>query len=135
MRILKYLGNFCAILLVLTLTVSAKNHKAEKLWNSGRDAELRKEYDKALDYYEQAQQVDPKDPSYQLAARRVRIQAAAARVDNGIKLRNVGKLEEALAELQKAYATDPSYAIAEQEIRKTKEMIDRERKTGTPQTG
>lgn len=135
MRIFKYLGNFCVILLAFTLTVSAKNHKAEKFWKEGRDAELRKEYDKALGLYEQAQQTDPKDPAYQLAARRVRFQAAAAHVDAGIKLRNAGKLEEALAELQKAYAIDASYAIAEQEIRKTREMIDREQKTGAGQTG
>ena len=87
MRIFKYLGNFCIILLAFTLTVSAKNRKAEGFWKDGRDAELRKEYDKALELYEKAQQTDPKDPAYQLAARRVRFQAAAAHVDAGLKLR------------------------------------------------
>ena len=38
-----------------------------------------------------------------------------------------GKLEEALAEFQKAYAIDPSSAIAEQELKRTKEMIEREK--------
>src|SRR6476659_10013109 len=52
MRIFKYLGNFCIILLAFTLTVSAKNRKAEGFWKDGRDAELRKEYDKALELYE-----------------------------------------------------------------------------------
>ena len=39
-----------------------------------------------------------------------------------------GKLDEGLAEFQKAYATDPSISIAEQEIRRTREMIDKEKK-------
>ena len=70
---------------------------------------------------------DPADSAYQLSAKRVRFQAGMARVDTGQKLRSAGQLEEAMAEFQKAYAIDPSNAMAEQELKRTKEMIEREK--------
>ncbi len=36
-----------------------------------------------------------------------------------------GQLEQALAEFEKAYGLDPASEIAVQEIRRTKEMIER----------
>jgi len=41
-------------------------------------------------------------------------------VDAGQKLRAAGNLEEALAEYQKAFAIDPSSAIAQQELLRTR---------------
>ena len=69
----------------------------------------------------------PGDGAYQLSAKRVRFQAAMARVDTGQKLRSAGQLEEALVEFQKAYAIDPANAMAEQELKRTKEMLEREK--------
>lgn len=74
--------------------------------------------------------LDPTDASYQISAKRVRFQAGAARVEAGVKLRANGQLEEALENFQKAYAIDPSSSIAEQEIRRTREMIEREKNKG-----
>ena len=65
--------------------------------------------------------------AYQLSAKRVRFQAGMARVDAGQKLRSAGQLEEAMAEFQKAYAIDPSNSMAEQELKRTKDMIEREK--------
>ena len=93
----------------------------------GREAEVRKQWETALDFYEKAMLEDPADAAYQLSAKRVRFQAAMARVDTAQKLRSAGQLEEALAEFQKAYAIDPSSSIAEQELKRTKEMIEREK--------
>ena len=71
-------------------------------------AELRKEYEQALAQYELAVNEDPGDAGYQMAAKRVRFQAGQARVELGLHLRAEGKLNEALAEFQKAYAIDPA---------------------------
>ena len=49
-------------------------------------------------------------------------------MDQGQVLRKEGKLEEALAEFQKAFALDASSSIAEQELRRTYEMIQREKR-------
>src|SRR5438093_8706629 len=53
----------------------------------------------------------------------MRFLAAASHVHRGQLLREAGKLDEALAEFQKATAIDPSSFIAQQEIRRTQQMI------------
>ena len=123
-----------ALLLILTLLgltvppLPARNRKGDKLLSQGRTAESREEWDKALLFDEQALSEDPADAGYQLDARRVRFQAAAFHVKAGQKIRTQGQLAEALAEFERAYAIDPSSDIAEQEIHRTKVMIDREKK-------
>ena len=49
--------------------------------------------------------------------------AAASHVHRGQLLRESGKLDEAVAEFQKAGTIDPSSFIAQQELQKTQEMI------------
>jgi len=108
--------------------LQARGRKGDKLLAQGRAAEQRKEWDKALAFYEQALAEDPSDTAYQIATRRVRFQAGQAHVEQALKLRAQGQLEEALAEFQKACAIDPSSTIAEQELAVTREMIEREKK-------
>ncbi|MBY0375982.1 MAG: type II and III secretion system protein, partial [Bryobacteraceae bacterium] len=59
---------------------------------------------------------------------RARFQASQWHVDKGQDLRKAGKLEEAMAEFQRAYALDAASTIAEQELRRTYEMLQREKK-------
>lgn len=127
----KRLAFICLICGLLGNPLDAKTRKGEKLLNQGREAEARKQWETALDFYEQAMLDDPSDPAYQLATRRVRFQAAMARVDAGQKLRSEGKLDEALREFQRGYAIDPASSISEQEIRRTQEMIEREKSPAT----
>jgi general secretion pathway protein D len=125
---LRQLGKLLLIFIIIIASVEAKNRTAEKFYKEASDAEVRKEYDKALELYEKAYAAEPRNSQYQMGMRRVRFQAAMAHVDRGEKLRSSGKLEEALNEFQKAYAIDPSLTLAEQEIRRTREMIDKEKK-------
>jgi general secretion pathway protein D len=118
----------CGLLLSLSAALPAKIRKGDKLLAQGRLAEARKDWDKALDFYEQALAEDPANTAYQISTRRVRFQAGQTHVEQGLRLRRQGKLDEALAEFQKAYATDPSSMIAEQELRTTLDMIEREKK-------
>jgi general secretion pathway protein D len=53
---------------------------------------------------------------------------------NGTKIRAQGQLGEALLEFQKAFAMNPSSTLAEQEIIRTQQMIERERRR-VEQTG
>ncbi len=113
--------------------LQARTKKGDQLTAEGRAAELRNQFDTALDFYEQALSQDPGDAGYQLAVRRLRFQAGQAHVDAGRKLREAGKLEEALQNFKRAYVIDPSSDIAAQEIRTTQQMIDREKpKPGEP---
>jgi general secretion pathway protein D len=111
----------------LVAPLQAKTRKGDNLLKKGREAEVRKQWETALDFYEQATLEDPDDAAYVMAAKRVRFQAAMSRVDAGQKLRATGRLEEALAEFQKAYAIDPANGMAEQEYKRTREMIEREK--------
>jgi general secretion pathway protein D len=121
-----------AALLMHPAPGDARTRKGDKLLNEGRYAEQTGEFEKALGLYEQALKEDPTDIAYQLATWRVRFQASQARVDRGQKLRSEGKLQEALAEFQRAYALNPSSLIAEQELRRTYQMIEREKKKADP---
>lgn len=115
-------------------TLEARTRKGDKLLKDGRLAEAKRDFDTALELYEQALVTDPQDTGYLLAVRRVRFQAGQAHVDAGMKLREQGKLEEALAEFQRAFATDPSSSIAGAELKRTVEMIEakKRKETGQP---
>lgn len=113
-------------------TLLASNRKGDKLLNDARQEEARGNLDHALQLAAQALEQDPSDPGYQLEVRRVRFEAGEMHVKNGQKLRNEGKLSEALAEFEKAYATDPSSDIAMQEIKRTREMIRRNSNPDNP---
>jgi general secretion pathway protein D len=122
-----------AVLTVLALIfaqipVSARTRKGDKLLAQGKAAEAKGELDKALQLYEAALADDPTEPAYLLNTRRVRFDASAKHVKEGQKIRSDGHLADALVEFQRAYAIDPSSPVAQQEIRRTKEMIERERR-------
>ncbi|HET7206577.1 MAG TPA: cohesin domain-containing protein [Terriglobales bacterium] len=110
--------------LVLIVSLPAVADKAKSLFNQGKDAEARQNYEAAYDLYKQAYDLKPKDLTYRAAYERLRFLAAASMVHKGQLLRDAGKLEEALAEFKKAAETDPSSFIAQQEIRRTQKMID-----------
>jgi len=118
--------------LVVPMPVEAKNRKSEKFLKDAQLAEAKGDYEKALELYEQALGIDPRDTAYKLGVDRVRFQAAQKLVDRGEKLRGEGKLEEALNLFQRAFALDPSSAIAEQRMRQTFDMIKLEKKDGKP---
>ena len=117
-----------SMLLCPTLPLQARTKKGDKFLAEGRIHEQKKEWDEALDNYEKALSEDQADIVYQMAATKVHFQAGQSHIDKGMKLRSAGQLGEALIEFQKAYAINPGSAAAAQEVRRTTEMIERERK-------
>ncbi|MCX6597493.1 MAG: cohesin domain-containing protein [Acidobacteria bacterium] len=120
----------CLALAALALVVmvgiaQARNKKGDKFVKEGDFAEATQDYSTALERYEEALKTEPRDPGYMLLVRKSRFRAGQARVDAGQKLRSEGKLEEALREFQRAFALDPSSSIAEQELRRTFQMIEK----------
>ncbi|HKT89269.1 MAG TPA: cohesin domain-containing protein [Candidatus Sulfotelmatobacter sp.] len=118
--------------LVAVLTLPALADKAKDLYVKGQDAEARQQYQVAYDLYKQAYDLHPKDLRYRAAFERLRFQAAAELVHEGQKLRADGKLDEAVANFQKALAIDPSLFIAQQELTRTLKMIN-DQKNPQPQ--
>ncbi len=112
------------LLLVAVATLPAVADKAKDLYAKGQDAEARQHYVEAFDFFKQAYDLKPKDLRYRASYERIRFEAAASVVHNGQKLRDDGKLDEALAEFQKALAIDPSLFIAKQEVNRTTKMIN-----------
>ena len=112
------------LLLVAVVALPAIADKAKDLYLKGQDAEARQNYEAAYDFFKQAYDLKPKDLRYRAAFERVRVEAAAAIVHRGQLLRDDGKLDEAVAEFQKALAIDPSLFIAKQELTRTLKMIN-----------
>src|SRR5437868_7018331 len=113
-----------AILILLILALPAAADKAKSLYNKGKDAEARQNYEEAYENYKQAFDLKPKDLAYRAAYDRIRFLAGASHVHRGQLLRDAGKLQEALAEFQKASEIDPSSFIAQQELRRTQRLMD-----------
>ncbi len=114
-----------SILVLPPVSLVASNRKGDKLWNEARAEESKGNLDHALQLAEQAFELDASDVGYQLELRRVRLEAGEMHVKNGQKLRNAGKISEALAEFEKAYGIDPASDIAMEEIKRTRAMIQR----------
>jgi general secretion pathway protein D len=115
------------LLLVAVVTLPAIADKAKDLYSKGEDAEARQSFEAAYGFFKQAHDLKPKDLRYRTAFERIRFEAAASIVHQGQKLRDDGKLDEAVAEFQKAVAIDPSLFIAKQELDRTLKMINDQR--------
>jgi len=116
--------------LLLLFPAAALADQAKKLFAQGRAAEARENYEVAYDFYSKAFDLKPLDLRYKTAVTRMRFLAGTSYVHRGQKLRDDGKFEDALVLFEKAYMLDPSSTIAQQEIRKTKAMIEAARSGG-----
>lgn len=111
-------------LLLCIVVFAAAADKAKSLYNKGKDAEARQNYEQAYDFYKQAYDLKPADVAYRSAFERLRFLAGASHVHRGQLLRDAGQLDQALAEFKAAAEIDASSFIAKQEIKHTQEMID-----------
>src|SRR5215469_11778644 len=129
-------GKLLIILLPLLVTpLTARSDRASSLCTKGQDAEAHHDYEAAYSSYAQAYELKPKDLRYRAAAIRMRLLASEAHVRLGQKLRESGNLSDALLEFQRAALIDPASFIAQQEIRRTRVMMEAAeagKKNGTP---
>jgi general secretion pathway protein D len=130
---MKCLLRSAALLLsLLAVTLPASADEAKSFYKKGRDAEARQDYIAAYENYREAYDRKPRELRYRSAYQRTRFLAGAAHVNKGQRLREEGKLEEALTEFQAAASIDPASAIAQQEVRRTQQMLEGNR-GGPPQ--
>ncbi len=111
------------LVVAMTLPIGAAE-SAKSLFNKGKDAEARQNYEAAFDFYKQAYEQKPRDLAFRASYERTRFLAAASHVHRGQLLREAGKLQEALTEFQKAAEIDSSSFIAQQELRRTQKLIN-----------
>jgi tetratricopeptide (TPR) repeat protein len=98
--------------------------KGRTNFNQGRKAQNLQDYDAAFEYYQKALKTDPENAEYRIKFDQARFGAGEAHTKKGLKLREQSDLENAASEFRKAAIMDPSSVAAEQELRKTMEMID-----------
>jgi general secretion pathway protein D len=111
------------LVVAMTLPIGAAE-SAKSLYNKGKDAEARQNYEAAFDLYKQAYEQKPRDLAFRASYERTRFLAAASHVHRGQLLREAGKVQEALTEFQKAAEIDSSSFIAQQELRRTQKLIN-----------
>jgi general secretion pathway protein D len=98
--------------------------KGKPDYQQGVKAENLQDYDAAYDYYQKALKSQPDNAEYQIKFSQARFEAGEYHIKQGMKFRERGDLQAAAGEFQHAAAIDPSSPIAEQELRKTIEMIN-----------
>jgi general secretion pathway protein D len=120
----------CALLLLIAFgALLAAKDKGSKDFKDAEAAAAKLDWDKALQLYMSALDKNPNNLAYTIGMRRARFQAGQMHVNKGQKLRLDGKVEDAMAEFQKAIIADPSSSIAIQELKRTQQILDA-RKTG-----
>ena len=97
--------------------------KGQPDYNQGKKAETIQDYDAAFVYYQKAAKSDPYNASYKIKLNRIRFEASELHVKRGVEMRKQGDLQGAAGEFQRALAIDPASPVADQELRKTVEMI------------
>ena len=111
------------LLFVYASTAGMAGDKSKEFYEKGSDAQARQDYEKAYEYFKQAYDLKPKDLRYRTAYERNKFLAAASHVHRGQLLRDDNKLEEARVEFEKALMIDASSFIAQQELKRTLQMI------------
>jgi len=108
--------------------------KGNQDYDAGRKAESLQDYDTALVDYERALRATPNDAEYKLRVTQMRFEAGQFHVEQGTKALNKGDLQVALTEFQKAQAIDPSNSAAEQQLKKTMELIAAQQAATAPKS-
>jgi len=119
-RVFRYAGVCVISLAMLVLTGCAKGNQE---FNEGKKSEATNDYDSAVVHYDRALKADPLNTEYKLKLTRMRFEAGQYHVEQGRKLLEMGNLQLALAEFQKALMIDPASPIAQQEIQNTMNAI------------
>jgi general secretion pathway protein D len=101
-------------------------------YSQGLKAENLQDYDAALSYYQKAVKSDPHNATYKIRLHQARFDAGEFHIKRGLEMRKRGELDGAGIEFQKALVADPSSSIAEQELKRTAEMIGERNKTSEP---
>jgi general secretion pathway protein D len=120
-----------AIMLVCSVAL-ATAESAKSFYKKGVDAEAKQDYETAYAYYKEAYDQRPTDLRYRVSFERTRFLAAASKVHRGQKLREEGKLVEALVLFEQAASIDPSNDLAAQEVRRTQQMVQKQAPGGQP---
>jgi len=92
-------------------------------YKAGDKAYDLKDYDAAVDYFSKALAANPRDAFYRIKLNDARFEAGQLHIHQGQKLREKGDLQGAISEFQRAQVLDPSSVVADQELKRTLDML------------
>jgi general secretion pathway protein D len=108
------------VAIVATLTASCATSAA---FQAGRQAEQRRDYDRAVFEYSRALQKNPDDATCRQSLARVRVRGAETHAGLARSLVAAGRLDKALAEYRLALELDPASARLQQEIQEVETKL------------
>jgi general secretion pathway protein D len=117
------------IVLIVAVVFAAGCPKSKKDYKDARHAVDLKDYDAAVDYFLKATKSDPRNVNYKIGLDQARFEAGASHVQKGVKLREKGDLQGAVSEFQRAQILDPASTSADQELRRTLQMLGEQAKS------
>ena len=97
--------------------------KGKPDFSQGMKAEALQDYDAAYDFYQKAAKSDPYNAGYKIKLNQTQFEAGQSHVKRGVEMLKKENLQGAAAEFLKAQTIDPASPVADQELRKTLEMI------------
>jgi general secretion pathway protein D len=122
--------SYVLICVLVGVALAGCPKSGNKDYKAGNKAIDLNDYDAAVDYYGKALASDPHNAFYRIKLNEARFEAGELHVKQGLKLREKGDLQGAVSEFQRAQILDPSSIIADQELKKTLDMLaDRVRAT------
>jgi general secretion pathway protein D len=113
---------FICVLVGVALAGCPKN-SGHSDYKAGDRAFDLKDYDAAVDYFSKALADQPRNAFYRIKLNDARFEAGQVHIHQGVKLREKGDLQGAVSEFQRAQVLDPSSVIADQELKKTLDML------------
>jgi general secretion pathway protein D len=131
---MKHLRIMLAAILIMAISAPTYSDQAKAAYSRGARAESQNQNDAAYEAYKEAYALKPKDPKYIAAYLRSRAAAASEHMRKGQSLRDNLKLEEALAEFQRAAEIDRSNLGAQEEMSRTATMIKKQAQAGVAAT-
>ena len=121
---------WCKVMVLIAAVVFAAGCPRDKKdYKAARQAADIKDYDAAVDYYLKATKSDPRNVNYKIGLDQARFEAGASHVQKGVKLREKGDLQGAVSEFQRAQIMDPSSTAADQELKRTLQLLGEQAQT------
>lgn len=108
--------------------------KGNEDYSEGRKAETLQDYDTALVHYDRALRTDPGNAEYKLRAMHARYADSQFHLEQGRRALQKGDLQLALTEFQKSQTLDPSNTAADQQVKKTMELLAATAAAAIPRT-
>ena len=108
-------------LAVVNLTGCAAAHRSA--YDRGLDAELSRNYDLALEHYQEALAGKPGDIEYRLKVAQAQFAAAFEHYERGRRALESGEPQVARVEFIRAIQLDPTHSMAETELARAEELI------------